>query len=421
MLRRIEALNYRGLKHIAQDLAPFQILVGANASGKSTFLDAIRFVHHFIRDGLEETLMGRGRNFNELLFHQKGSGFELVLEFQLPPHLVIQTSVNQFDAVRYEIMIEGFTPFQHMSRLDFEPHLSEERLWLMDTSRQLPQPQETPLPEHLLRVVRSEPYPDARLVFQRSAGIKSTVYCSERDDKQYEFGASFFKSAFNNLPVDDYRFVVASWVYDILVKKVHSIAPLSYQMKRPSSPIYGWDFRTDGSNLPFVIDTLRVEHPQVYQDWLSHVQTILPDIEDIKVIEQEYDRNLFIAIKYRQMEKPVNAWLVSDGTLYVLLLTIIAYLPDDQSIYMIEEPENGIHPLAIEGIYEVLSSAYDKQIFVATHSPLFLGLANPKEILCFSKNSDGAVEIVRGDNHPALQEWQGEIPLSTLYASGVFG
>ncbi|MCX6381856.1 MAG: hypothetical protein NT023_20665 [Armatimonadetes bacterium] len=72
-------------------------------------------------------------------------------------------------------------------------------------------------------------------------------------------------------------------------------------------------------------------------------------------------------------------------------------------------------------MYEVLSSAHDKQIFVATHSPLFLGLAEPKEILCFSKNSDGAVEIVRGDNHPALQEWQGEIPLSTLYAGGVFG
>lgn len=421
MLRRIEALNYRGLKYIAQDLAPFQILVGANASGKSTFLDVLGFVRDFVNIGLGDAILKRGRNLDELIFKRQGRGFELAIEFQMPPDLVITTKQNQFDAVRYEIWIEGFTPFQTLSRLDFEPHLSEERLWLVDTSCQLSQPQVTLAPEHLLRVVQFDPYPDARLVFHRSAYTKVSAYYSEQDDKRYEFGAGFYKSAFNNLPEDDYRFVAAHWVHGLLVNKICNVVPNCAQVKQPASPIGSQGFRPDGSNLPFLIQRLQTQHPQIYQDWLAHIQTILPDIEEIKVIEQEYDRNLFIAVKYFQMEKPVNAWLVSDGTLYVLLLTIIAYLPDDQSIYLIEEPENGIHPLAIEGVYQVLASAYDKQIFVTTHSPLFLGLAKPEEILCFSKNEEGAVEIVRGDKHPALQEWKGEIPLSTLYAGGVFG
>lgn len=41
---RVEALGYRCLRYVAQDLGAFQILVGANASGKSTFLDVVGFL-----------------------------------------------------------------------------------------------------------------------------------------------------------------------------------------------------------------------------------------------------------------------------------------------------------------------------------------------------------------------------------------
>jgi len=39
MIARIEALNYKCLRHVSRGLQRFQILVGPNASGKSTFLD----------------------------------------------------------------------------------------------------------------------------------------------------------------------------------------------------------------------------------------------------------------------------------------------------------------------------------------------------------------------------------------------
>lgn len=43
MFRLIEAHGYRSLKSISQPLGSFEILVGANGSGKSTFLDVMRF------------------------------------------------------------------------------------------------------------------------------------------------------------------------------------------------------------------------------------------------------------------------------------------------------------------------------------------------------------------------------------------
>ena len=56
MISLIEALNYRCLRHIQQGLGPFQVLVGPNASGKTTFLDVIGFLGDLVhRDALESS------------------------------------------------------------------------------------------------------------------------------------------------------------------------------------------------------------------------------------------------------------------------------------------------------------------------------------------------------------------------------
>ena len=115
------------------------------------------------------------------------------------------------------------------------------------------------------------------------------------------------------------------------------------------------------------------------------------------------------------------AWLLSDGTLRLLALTLIAYLPNSGRVFLIEEPENGIHPKAIEAVYQSLSSVYDGQVFLATHSPLLLGLAQPEQLLVFGKTTSGATAIVRGSEHPLLQNWRSDMSLGTLFASGVFG
>ena len=92
-----------------------------------------------------------------------------------------------------------------------------------------------------------------------------------------------------------------------------------------------------------------------------------------------------------------------------------------KSLYLIDEPENGIHPLAIETMYQSLSSVYDAQVLMATHSPVILGIAEPENVLCFAKTAEGAVDIITGREHPRLKDWHGEVDLGTLFASGVLG
>ena len=115
----------------------------------------------------------------------------------------------------------------------------------------------------------------------------------------------------------------------------------------------------------------------------------------------------------------VPSWMVSDGTLRLTALTLPAYLADLRGIYLIEEPENGIHPRAVATAYDSLSSMYEAQVLLATHSPVVLSAASMDDVLCFAKNEDGSTDIVLGTEHPKLRQWQGQADLGTLLASGV--
>ena len=92
-----------------------------------------------------------------------------------------------------------------------------------------------------------------------------------------------------------------------------------------------------------------------------------------------------------------------------------------RGIYLIEEPENGIHPKAVATAYDSLSSVYDAQVLLATHSPVVLNDAQVSDVLCFAKDDDGATDIVLGSEHPVLAKWQGQADLGSLLASGVLG
>ena len=86
MIRRIQALNYRCFRHVDVSLDRFHVLVGPNASGKSTLFDVVAFISDMIRGGLETAVKNRTRNFQDLAWGRPRvePGFELAVEMMLP-------------------------------------------------------------------------------------------------------------------------------------------------------------------------------------------------------------------------------------------------------------------------------------------------------------------------------------------------
>jgi AAA domain, putative AbiEii toxin, Type IV TA system len=225
-------------------------------------------------------------------------------------------------------------------------------------------------------------------------------------------------SALGSFPFDEDNYPIIIWLRDFLFDNIQILQLNSKLLKYPASPGKSNKFLPDGSNLPHVIRELTSKHNDNFDAWIRHLRTALPDLVTIEVIERPEDMHSYLVIYYKNNLK-VPSWMVSDGTLRLLALTIPAYLPEMRGALLIEEPENGIHPRAIETVFQSLSSVYNAQILLATHSPSILSLAERSQILCFSKTEEGATDIVSGEEHPGLKDWRGDVNLEDLFAAGI--
>lgn len=91
----------------------------------------------------------------------------------------------------------------------------------------------------------------------------------------------------------------------------------------------------------------------------------------------------------------VAANLVSGGVLVTLAFLTIAEL--DGELLLVEEPENGLHPARLQGTVEMLRKACESragsQVILTTHSPLLLDYVQPGEVRLFARNKQGDVEV----------------------------
>jgi predicted ATPase len=416
MISLVEALGYRCLRYVSQPLGSFHVLVGPNASGKTTFLDVIGFLSRLVSDGLDAAIEERTQTFSDLVWNHSDGGFELAIEAVVPEHRRNLLAVTKYDTVRYEVGLRTDPTTQ-------ETLIHAERGWLKVSEhrasaqrKRFPLP--SPAPESLITTSKQSGW---RSLFTKTPGGNDNFY-AEAHDRDGRWAPAFKlgprKSTLGNLPEDETNFPVSSWFKQLLANGVEKLVLNSLKIRLASPPGQGIGFRADGSNLPWVVAELERANPLRLTEWFAHLRMALPDLQSIRTVVREDDRHRYLVLIYGGgLEVP--SWMASDGTLRLLALTLPAYLEGLHGIFLIEEPENGIHPRAIETMFESLSSVYDAQILMATHSPVILSVANADHVLCFAKDDEGATDIVVGRNHPKLIDWHGQVDLGTLFASGV--
>ena len=399
MISLIETLNFRCLRYVSQPLGPFSVLVGPNASGKTTFLDVVAFLSDLVSEGLDYAIGERTQDCRDLIWSRAGNEFELAIEAKIPEDRRQLLSGHDYDVVRYEISI-GIDPQTK------ENIIQAEKGWLKVSQANKQQPQRTMFPspdDPRKSILTWGGEGSGRSLFSKVAGGIDNYYAEahERKGRWAPFKLGPRKSTLANLPEDEENFPVSSWFKQLLSKGVERIVLNSLLIRKASPPGQPRGFKPDGSNLPWVISGLEEAKSPRLKDWIAHLQTALPDLEDVRTVVRDDDRHRYLVLVYRGgLEVP--SWMASDGTLRLLALTLPAYLQDFHGVYAIEEPENGIHPRAVETMIQSLSSVYDAQILMASHSPVILSIVEPKDVLCFAKTAEGATDIVSGDNHPKL-------------------
>ena len=422
MIRRIQALNFRCLRYVDVELGRFHILVGPNASGKSTLFDVIAFLGDLVSNGLEAAVESRTSNFQDLVWGRPRDrlSFELAVEFDIPEHLREQLPRDRdYRVFRYEVAVR---------ETDGDIRIDSERGLLAPAQERQSSIQREMFPDPMQpprSILVGGNRRGLRTILSKSSQAKDNfnVETSSKSGKGWATSIAFGhrRSALGNLPESPTSFPVATYVKKILGSSIKLLFLDSLRMREASPPArHEAGIAQDGSNLPWIIKKLEREHPESYREWLSHVQTTLSELEYVGVVEREDDRHAYLRLRYKSGVE-VPSWMASDGTLRLLALTVPAYLPGSDEIYILEEPENGIHPLAVDCVFQSLSSVYESQVLLATHSPVVLRMAALEEALCFAKNSDGATDVVRGDDHPRLKNWRESPNMDVLFASGVIG
>ncbi len=420
MLTRIEAFHYRCFDHLDISLRHFHVLAGANGSGKSTLLDLPLLLGDLLKHGLTAAFLevpriagkSRTHGFQELIHQGKGNYFGFAVEAELPEHLrrqflegatgaVARDENRQFSKLRYELRLELF---------NHQLQVSGEYLWLM--ANKVAQTKEN----WGIGGQRSKPY--WKSLIEREAGREAVFKEDLNSRGKTEINLPPDELALNNIPRDLQKYAAPIWMRDLLEKGTISYEPSWDKLRTASPPGQGSVLKSDASNLPWLLLNLKNHDLDRYTAWEDHVKTALPNINSIDVVERADDHYAYLKVTYTGGYEVTSSGL-SYGTLHILALTVLPYLLNPPAMICIEELENGIYPKAIESVLQSLSSLYDSQILISTHSPIVLAHVDLDAVIAMRSDQNGSVQAVPGHQHPMLEDWRGKIDLGTLFAAGI--
>jgi predicted ATPase len=165
------------------------------------------------------------------------------------------------------------------------------------------------------------------------------------------------------------------------------------------------DSRLDsfGRNLAPRLRTLRTTAPKQFEAIIAATRNVLGVPASIDLRESE-DGRVFFVQREPGLDYPVHQVGASSGTLRMLALMTGLLGESDAGLVGIEEPENHVHPSALDAFAEHIRSAHDHvQLLVTTHSPLLLDrLDDPGAVLVVRRTESGT-EVTREDNPEAVR------------------
>ncbi len=166
-----------------------------------------------------------------------------------------------------------------------------------------------------------------------------------------------------------------------------------------------------GSTLPAFLYYLRKIRGESYHLIRQTIQRVAPFFEDFRFdpLRLRPD-DMKLEWKQKNSDQYFDSSSLSDGTVRFIALATLLLQPESErpSIILIDQPELGLHPLAIGILASLIRQAsVETQVIVSTQSPLLLDHFQPEDVLVADR-VDGATQITRPDAG-RLAKWLEEL------------
>lgn len=179
--------------------------------------------------------------------------------------------------------------------------------------------------------------------------------------------------------------------------------------------------RKDAGNLAAFLYLLREKHPQNFRRIEMTIRSVAPFFEkfDLKPRNLNPDQ---IKLEWKEQDSDMylDAHNFSDGTLRFIALVALLMQPDPPKTIIIDEPELGLHPVAINKIAALIQKVSDQsQVIVSTQSVELVNQFAPEEIITVDRE-EGQSVFHRLDGE-RVQDWLEEFSLGDIWQKNIIG
>nr|WP_272104809.1 AAA family ATPase [Microcystis sp. CS-574] len=361
-----------------RDIPPFCVIIGANATGKSTLFDIFGFLRDALKNNIRQALQIRG-GYREIITRgQEQEDIEIELQFRMK---ILDTE----RLVTYQIIIG-----QNNNR----PVIKRE----------------------ILRYKRGEHgKPFHFLDFQLGQGYAIT---NEEDfskpDKELDREEQQLES--NDIlaikGLGQFQRFKAATAFRSLIENWH-VSDFHISEARGSKEIsYAEHLSPTGDNIATVAQYIYQQYPTIFQQILEKMKQRIPGISSVEAKETE-DGRLILRFQDQAFKDPFIDRYVSDGTMKMFAYLILLFDPNPHPLLCVEEPENQLYPTLLKELAEEFAHYSDQggQVFVSSHSPDFIN-AVPLASIFWLIKSQGITQIHRAADSEILKNLvaEGDLP-----------
>lgn len=178
--------------------------------------------------------------------------------------------------------------------------------------------------------------------------------------------------------------------------------------------------KEDGGNLGPFLFRLREQKPQHYSRIAGTLRLCLPFFGDFE-LEPAGDQ-ILLGWRERESDLVFDASQASDGMLRLMALIALLQQPEEDfpNALIVDEPELGLHPFAIEVLAELLQAAsVHTQVIVATQSVSLIDRFDAEDIVVVDRK--GRESQLRRLDSEQLKQWLIDYSLSELWEKNVLG
>lgn len=428
-IRKIRIHNYKSLRNVVFEPSGLSCLVGPNASGKSNFANALDFLSEVYNYGLEPAIARKG-GFENIAF-RKDRRSKAPLEFEIS----VEASLSE---LRYLSLLDTSLRKRKGDRITFLHRFSvsaanrnikadfvvdNEQLEITHSATQK---NEEPVISNLLSFsLGGDKKPELELTKDRNLKdlVQDIEYYTEFYEERFKGTEGMLERNRQELFFSFIPFrqtVFSDFVRFLSNVQVFQFSP--YLSRTPGVPTPNPSLSSTGENLPAIIDWLQRNHEKRWEEVMSGMRDLMPELKNITV---QYLHNKTLGIVFYEREsgkgRGWNADEVSDGTIQTLAI-LVASVDPRISLLIIEELENSIHPWVIKTLIEKLRAmSQEKNVILTTHSPTLVDLLYPSEIwVTYRLEKETTVIRLTTLNQSIEKDWEdGKYKLSEFLDTGL--